>query len=410
MIRVFKAQESNETLESSNGDCIIIPSKAIVHKYENSDYYLELEAPFEYSGYFEEGRIVVADLPDGSKEFFRMRNIIKTNGKCKCKCYHIFYDMQYAMDDFDVSPASTSATTFYDALVWLNNRLINTTSGLESDYKLFSILDYTVTGEADFAATTINFRAKTMYEYVQSLMKDYGGYLVRNKRSFGISRIRPTRDNGVTIQYGKNLKSITKEEDWSEVCTYLQAYTTAQWGQKEYFAGVDYGYKFNRIVRFDVRLPANVSNYDTAFRAKLDEMATAYLNEKKYPKIKYTVDAYLGELPSGTLEIQDIGDQVKVIDEQLGVDITAYVLGFDLDLLTGKYVKVEFGNYTTSMKGYNDRVKEQVTALEDNVTNISFPVGSIFQTTGSNPNALGIQGNWELVTSSGGVYVYRRVH
>lgn len=408
MIRVFGIYETTSNLETQNGDVILEPSKAVVHKYENSDYYLELEAGAEFSDYFEQSRIVVADLPDGTKEFFRMGNITKTRGKCKCKCNQIFADLQYGVEDFDASSTSTSVTTFYGALSWLNNKLIANMTGVDRDYKLFTVTDYTVSGQADFALTKVGMRAKTMMDWVNALMKEYGGYLIRNKRSFGISRIRPTRDNGVTIQYGKNLKSIIKDEDWSEVCTDLQAFTTAGWGQKEYFAGLSYNYNYNKIIRFDVKVPSGVADYETAFRAKLDELANAYMNEHKYPKIKYTVDAYLGELPSGILEVQDIGDQIKVIDEQLGIEVMTYVLGYDLDLLTNKFNRVEFGNYTASMKGYNEKIKDQITAVEENVSNVSFPVGSIFQTTGVNPNVLGIQGYWVLVTSSGSVYTYRR--
>lgn len=409
MIRIFGINETTSDLNNLNGDCIVRPSKAIVHKYENSDYYLELEADAEYANYFEQNRIVVADLPSGSKEFFRMGNITKTRGKCKCKCNQIFADMQFAVEDF-VYPSYPPhlSTTFYDALSWLNSRIIADRSGVDSQYKSFTVNDYTVSGQTDFASTEIMFRAKTMMDWVNQLLKEHGGYLIRSKRSFGISRIRPTRDNGVTIQYGSNLKSITKEEDFSEVCNYLQAFTTAQWGQKDYFPSYPSysGYNFNRIVRFDVKVDSGVQDYETAFEAKLDELANAYLEEHKLPKIKYTVDAYFKD----ALEIQDLGDQIKVVDEQLGIEVMTYVLGFDLDLLTGKYNKVEFGNYTTTMKGYNDRVKSQMTAVENNVSNVAFPVGSIFQTTGNTPESLGINGNWTLVSSSGSVNTYRRVH
>ena len=411
MIRIFGYSEATSDLETLNGDVIVDPLKAIVHKYENGDYYLELEASSAYSEYFEEGRIVVADIPNASREYFRIGNVIKGNGKCKSKCYHVFYDFKKVVGVFSGSQTYWYLTTFYDALYRANQN----NDWMISSNERFTVLDYTVTGETDFSQEEINYRAITMYDFIQDLLKKHDGYLVINKRNFGISRIRPTRDNGVTIRYGKNLKSMTKEEDWSEVINDLQAYTTARDMQEEYILNPFPSWHhriYSGVQRFNNSL--NPDNYPTsqaysqARRDALNSMANAYLEEHKYPKIKYTLDAYLGEMPDGAMEIQDLGDQLEVIDESLGINVTAYVLGYDLDLLTKRFTRVEFGNYTTSMKGYNAKINDQINFLQENVTNITFPIGSVFQTDGSNPSTLGIQGYWTLVSSSGGLYTYKR--
>ena len=44
MIRVFSP---NDTVFNSNGDAVIQPFKAKVHKEDNGDYYLNLEASIE---------------------------------------------------------------------------------------------------------------------------------------------------------------------------------------------------------------------------------------------------------------------------------------------------------------------------------------------------------------------------
>lgn len=422
MIRVFKAQESNETLESSNGDCIIIPSKAIVHKYENSDYYLELEASSDYSDYFRFGRLLVVDLPSG-KEWFRMGNVTRTRGKCKSRCNQVFFDLQWACESFLHPATPPASTTFYGALNWANQRMDDSGDPSEK-YNYFNhlneytVLDYTVTGETDFPSTKFILRASSMYDYIKNIMKQYGGYLVRNKRTFGISRIRPSVDHGVTIEYGKNAKSITREEDWSDACTILQAYNTEGWAPKRYEKlgayDADTWFYYQKCNRFNIGLNLKdyetAQAYDSAYNAKYAELGNAYLAQTYIPKIKYTVEASLGEMPNGMMEIQDLGDIIKVKDEVIGVDVTAYVLGYDLDLLTNKFTKVEFGDYVTSMKGFNNRIDEKINAVQEGITDYTHPVGCILQTTGSNPSALGIEGYWELVTSSGGVYVYRRVH
>ena len=420
MIRVFKAQESNETLESSNGDCIIIPSKAIVHKYENSDYYLELEASSDYSDYFSFGRLLVVDLPSG-KEWFRMGNVTRTRGKCKSRCNQVFFDLQWACESFESAATPPASTTFYGALNWANQRMDD--SSYESYNELnhlneYTVLDYTVTGETDFPSTKFVLRASSMYDYIKNIMKQYGGYLVRNKRTFGISRIRPSADHGVTIEYGKNAKSITREEDWSDACNVVQAYNSAYSSPRIYHKygifDVDTRFYYQKCNRFNIDLKredyATSQAYDLAYNAKYNELGNAYLEQTYMPKIKYTVEASLGEMPNGMMEIQDLGDIIKVKDEVIGVDVTAYVLGYDLDLLTNKFTKVEFGDYVTSMKGFNNRIDEKINAVQEGITDFTHPIGSIYQTTGSNPSALGIEGYWELVSSSGGIYTYRRTH
>lgn len=44
MIKLFS---SNDKIFNSNGDIVINPSKAKVHKEDNGDYYLNLEASIE---------------------------------------------------------------------------------------------------------------------------------------------------------------------------------------------------------------------------------------------------------------------------------------------------------------------------------------------------------------------------
>lgn len=410
MIRIFDVSETTSNLETLNGDCIVIPSKAIMHKYENGEFSLELEADYEYADYFEQNRIVVIDLPTGGREFFRMNNVTKTKGKCKCKCPQIFNDMKFEVEPFDGSASMTSVRKWYDLLSFMNRN----GGGFIGGNGSFDVNDYTVEGETDFPDMTVSdvyWEGKTFYEVLQDYMKDLGGYLYRSQRSFGVSKVRRTNDRGLTIRYGSNLRSITKEEDWSEVCTRLVAVGSTGL-KKTYTNPTQYDYKYNKVVNFQQNINpddyASKADYDDAVEADLDAKASAYFAEHTLPRVNYTLDAYIG-WEGAQLEVQNIGDVINVIDEQLRIDIMTTVLGFDYDLVGNRYTKIEFGNYSNSMRGYNEKLKSEMDTMQKNITYLTYPVGAIIQNDGGNPTTKGISGYWTQVSSSGGVVTWKRV-
>lgn len=77
MIRVFS---STDKVFTSNGDVVLQPYKAKVHKEDSGDYYLDLEAGIEYVDYLTANRIIVADTPQGAQAF-RITNPSKTQRK-----------------------------------------------------------------------------------------------------------------------------------------------------------------------------------------------------------------------------------------------------------------------------------------------------------------------------------------
>ena len=90
MIKIFSPTDK---MFSSNGDVVIQPLKAKVHKEDNGDYYLDLETGLEYVDYLVEGNIVVASTPQGDQAF-RITNPTKTKSKITVKAWHVFYDSE----------------------------------------------------------------------------------------------------------------------------------------------------------------------------------------------------------------------------------------------------------------------------------------------------------------------------
>ena len=93
-------------------------------------------------------------------------------------------------------------------------------------------------------------------------------------------------------------------------------------------------------------------------------------------------------------------------------NITAKTINFLEESLGGKLHSIQFGNYTQSMRGYNEKVIDNISNLQGKVPFISYPVGSIYRTTKSssiNPNLYGLEGFWTLLSSSGGVNEWQRI-
>ena len=198
MIKLFG---QTDTLFSSNGDKIIIPLKANVHKEDNGDFYLDLKTDLSYVDDLTEGRIIIAPTPQG-EQAFRICNVEKTKNNLKSKCYHVFYDSQnYLIADSYVVEKNCN-----DALDHLNSSTDNT-----SPFTTLSNI-----------TTISSFRCvrKSLYEAIQTVLERWGGHLVRN--NFNI-QIKDTigQDNGVVVRYRKNLKDITCTENWDKVVTKL---------------------------------------------------------------------------------------------------------------------------------------------------------------------------------------------
>lgn len=409
MIKLFGVSETASSL-LTNGDHVLRPSKAIVHKYENGDYYLELETILDDASWFENNKIIVVDdMPNGVAEYFRIKNLVFERGKVKCTCPQIADDLKFKVQPFDGSANRDEATSWYTLLGFMNGY----NGGFVGGNAPLTVSNYSISGETDFDsfyASTTEWEGMTFWEVMQAYMKKFGGFLYRSKLGFGIRKSRITTDRGFTIRYGSNLKNISKSEDWSDVCTYMVAVGSTGL-KKSYTSSTSYTYQYNKVVKFQQDLNASDYNtqsaYDDAIEADLDAKASAYLAEHSTPAINYTLDAYVGN--SNGWEVQDVGDVINVIDENLNINIMTTVLGFDFDVIGQKFNKIEFGNFANSMKGYNTKVNERLVTLEDNLTSYTYPVGAIIQNNGGNPATQGINGYWTQLSSSGGVYSWKRV-
>ena len=334
MLRVFSPSDTDFT---SNGDVVIQATLAVVHKQDNGDFYLELQCGLEYLDYIKPKNIVVVNTPQGAQAF-RIRYVETTRSKITAKALHLFYDSEnYLIADSYVVDKNCN-----DALDHLNNA---------TD----TVSPFTTLSDVQ---TVASFRCvrKSLFEAVNTVLERWGGHLVRDNYSLQI-RDSIGADNGVTIQYRKNLKEISVSYDWSNVCTKLLPVGKDGFTTDYIYSQVQYDLPYTKTVSFSQDINAedyaDEDQYQTALRDDLTAQALKYLETSQYPAINYTLSANLEK-------ITDIGDTVVVYDERLDVNITTHVLSFEYDCILEKYTQIEFGTATATLSDLMSTVTSDI--------------------------------------------------
>ena len=318
-----------DTSFSSNGDIVIQPFKALVHKVDNGDFYLDLECSLDYLDYVISNNIIVAPTPQG-EQAFRIGNVSNTRKKITAKIPHLYYDANnYLIADSNVVNKNCN-----DALDHLNNATDNT-----SPFTTLSDIQ---------SINSFRCVRKSLAEAINVVLERWGGHLVRDNWNISIMN-EIGKDNGVTIQYKKNLKEITVDYDWSEVVTKLMPVGKDGLLLEDLYVSSDIQYEipYTKTVSFEQDISeddfkdddGNV-NEEAYHQALLDDLrvqAQAYVDANCIPKVNYTLKANMDK-------ITDVGDIVEVIDERLGINIMTHVLSYTYDCILGKYTEIEFGN------------------------------------------------------------------
>lgn len=334
MIKVFG--QTDKTF-SSNGDVVLRPVRAIVHKEDNGSFYLDLETDLSYLEWLKEGNIIVAPTPQG-EQAFRLTNPTVTRKKIRSQCKHVFYDAaNYLIEDSYVVGKDCN-----DALDHLN-------SATEPQSEFTTLSD---------VSTVNSFRCvrKTLLEAVQTVLERWGGHLVRDNFQIAIKH-EIGLDNGVVVRYGSNLKDISCEYNWDNVVTKLLP--TGRDGimlpEKYVESEQQYEIPYTKTVEFSQDLNEDdYASHDAYLAALVSDLRTKaqnYVEEHSVPEVNYTLDANLEK-------ITDIGDTVEVIDSRLGLRLTTHVIAYDYDCILGKYKSLQFGNFRQTIENLMSTITE----------------------------------------------------
>ena len=352
MIKLFS---QTDTSFNSNGDKIIIPTRAKVHKEDNGSFYLDLETGLSYVNDFVEGRIIVAPTPQG-EQAFRINNLTKTKTKLTAKCLHVFFDTQnYLIADSYVVDKSCN-----DALDHLNNAT--------SDLSPFTTLSDVQSINSYRCVRT------SLYEAINVVLERWGGHLVRDNFNIQI-RSQVGQDNGVVVRYAKNLKDITCEENWDNVVTKLLPVGKDGLLIDGLYmsSGIQYDIPYTKTVSFnqdnivkenyiDEEGNFDETSYNEALMQDLLTQAYNYLQVNSVPQVNYTLRANLEK-------ISDIGDTIEVFDERLGINITTNLIAYDYDCILGKYTELEFGNFKQKLSDLMGTITNQTQQIVNESTN-----------------------------------------
>ena len=361
MIKLFK---STDLTFYSNGDKIINATKAIIHKEDNGDFYLDFECDLSYINDIVENNILVANTPQGDQAF-RIGNVSKTKYKITTKAKHVFYDSQnYLIADSYVVDKDCAGAMYH----------LNASTEPTSPFATFS--DITAVG---------SFRCvrKSLYEALKTVQERWGGHFIRDNFSIGL-RSEIGVDSDVVVRYRKNIQDITCEENWDDVVTKLLPVgkdgillNKLDPNRSIYLTSTQqYDVPFTKTISFsqdnineedftDEEGVLDEVAYYTALVEDLERQGEEYLLKNSVPKISYTLKANLDT-------ITDIGDKIRVIHEPLNLSLTASIIAYDYNCILKKYTELSFGNFGKTLTGLlsnitqatNEAITEQTNYLQ----------------------------------------------
>lgn len=355
MVKVFGA---NDKQYSTNGDVVLQPTKARVHNKDNGDFYLELVCGIEYNDYLASNNILVASTPQG-EQAFRITDVQKQKNRITVKAWHVFYDSKnYVIEDsYAVDKTCNEALDYF-----------NSATDEESPFTTLSDI------------TNINtYRCvrKSLNECIMTILERWGGHLKRDNWNISILNNIGV-DNGINIQYKKNLQELTASYDWSNVVTkLLPVGADGLLLEDTYvYAPITYNIPYTKVMSFD---QSHISEdafttdgvldedaYRNALLADLQQQASEYVNTYCYPLINYTLKAQ----PE---KVTDIGDTINVIDERIGVNVTTEVISYEYDAIAEKYVSLEFGNFSNTL---GDLINTITNSTSTNIDNAVITISS----------------------------------
>lgn len=321
-------------------------------------------------------------------QLFRIYKSSKAiNGIVKFYCQHISYDLNMLV----VEP-------FGDLLK------------VSANYALNQILTHTVYGHQFTVNATVGGTKNIVSQTPKSVRKWlgddegcihqlYGGEFEFDNFNIKLSSNRG-QDKGVTIQYGKNLKSINAELDIQSV--YSSVYPYAITDKGKYKSLTEKTIELNNANQYGEKrtlildLSREFEKGETITESKLRTKANEYVNKNKIYQIQNNIKVDFIQLwqskdyaTTAALEKVKLGDFVTVLYEELGVNALAEVISYSYDSLAEKYNSIELGD-----------AKQKLTTTLNKVTTIESEI-----VTEKSEREKAIDKATELITGGLGGYV-----
>lgn len=350
-----------ETVFDTNGLGMLSDAiSANVSQVLNGMYELTLKYPVGgiHSELIEDRSIIVTKPdPISTPQPFRVYRIIpSSNGVIKVYARHIAYDTM----GIPVSPFE--ATGPADAMEQLKRHTaVDCPFTFYTDKSLAS----------DFKVETPKEIWNVLGGSRGSLLDIYGGEYEFDRYSIYLRTKRGT-DRGVTIRYGKNLKTLEQDRNCAECYTGVYPYwlssdeenrVLVQLPEKVIHADGDFNY--TRILDLDLSMEWEEAPTEEQLRGR----AKKYIADNKIgvPDVSWTItfaaleqsEEYKG---LNLLESIYLGDTVSVIFPVLHIDVSARAVETDFDSILERYNSVTLGKVKSSLTSTLVRQQQEIEA------------------------------------------------
>ncbi len=297
------------------------------------------------------GNIIVADVNDTLKnQKLRIYKASKPlSGRIKVYARHIFFDLaRDIIEEFELTNASCE---------YALNELFRR-SQFSQAFKGYS----DIINAQDYKMSTINL-IKSIGGVQGSILDTYGtgAEILRDNRNIHILN-RRGHDNGVTIEYSKNMTGLNIEFDDSNLITRIKAiakYNDENNNEIIVKSNPEYvdsplinNYETPFIQEID--FSGEFENDETPTPAKLRELAEKYFRDNKCDQVKTNIKVEFIPLSRclGYEDIQDkisLCDTVTIKDYRYNLDTQAKVIKTHYNFLNDRYEKMELGDPKTTL-------------------------------------------------------------
>ncbi len=250
--------------------------------------------------------------------------------------------------------APVTATDLQDALSKI------ATNSLETNP--FSLHSDRVTATAYTTEKPMSFR-EILGGTEGSLLDVYGGEYIFNNLDIELVSKRG-RTNGIQVAYGQNMTDFQMDEEFSyaETVTGILPYWFDEeegliQGSIQYSDYVDY-FKYHKTVAVDYTDDFEVK--PTA--AELEAKALSDVRKAGFPKtnIKVSFNEF-DDVIKGNTMIMQLGDEVRVINSNYGVNSTARICSMTFNVLADRYDEIQVGSLQDTI---NDAISDTVGDVE----------------------------------------------
>lgn len=297
------------------------------------------------------GNIIVADVNDTLKnQKLRIYKASKPlSGRIKVYARHIFFDLaRDIIEEFELTNASCE---------YALNELFRR-SQFSQAFKGYS----DIINAQDYKMSTINL-IKSIGGVQGSILDTYGtgAEILRDNRNIHILN-RRGHDNGVTIEYSKNMTGLNIEFDDSNLITRIKA--IAKYNDEnnnEIIVKSNPEYVDSPLINSyetpfisEIDFSQEFENDETPTPTKLRELAEKYFRDNKCDQVKTNIKVEFIPLSRcvGYEDIQDkisLCDTVTIKDYRYNLDTQAKVIKTHYNFLSDRYEKMELGDPKTTL-------------------------------------------------------------